>query len=97
MAEISQEEPHSHSSLLGMYITYVLHPDDNPTHPTQQWHGRVKQVLWIYSNMSNVPQHIRYVLTEILDEDWTGYDDLVRPSQILEISPLAPINPRLQP
>ena len=101
MAEPTREEPppspQPHSPLIGMYLTYVLPPDENPTFPAQQWHGRVKKVLWTYSNMSNVPQRVRGFLVDILDEGWTEYEDVVRPSHILEISPLPPDNPRLHP
>lgn len=52
-----------------------MRPEELPTYPDLEWHGRIKEV---YSCLGVVE-------VEILDEEYEGYDELVYFKQIIRV------------
>jgi hypothetical protein len=59
----------------GMVIAYLMHPDELPTHPELEWHGKIKEIC----------NCLCVVEVEILDEGYEGYDEVVHVEQIVRV------------
>src|SRR5713101_2863193 len=59
----------------GMVIVFLMHPDELPTHPELEWHGKIKEIC----------NCLRVVEVEVLDEGYEGYDELVYFEQVIRV------------
>ena len=59
----------------GMIIAYVMRPDELPTYPELEWHGKIKEIC----------NFLHIVEVEVLDEGYEGYDELVYFEQIIRV------------
>jgi hypothetical protein len=59
----------------GMAIAYLMRPEELPTHPELEWHGKVKE----FCNC------LRMIEVEVLDEGYEGYDELVYFEQFIRV------------
>jgi len=59
---------------VGDLIIYLLTPNQQPTNPLQEWHGRVEQVS------------AEVVLVSSLDEGYIGEKEMVRRQEIISVS-----------
>ena len=59
----------------GMVIVYLMRPEELPTYPELEWHGKIKKVC----------NCLGMIEVEILDEGYQGYDELVSFEQIIRV------------
>lgn len=59
----------------GMTIVYLMRPDELPTYPELEWHGKIKEIC----------NCLRVIEVEILDEGYEEYDELVYFEQIIRV------------
>ncbi len=59
----------------GMVIVYLMRPEELPTYPELEWHGKIKEIC----NCLGV------IEVEILDEGYHGYDELVYFEQVIRV------------
>jgi len=59
---------------VGDLVIYLLTPNQQPTNPLQEWHGRVEQVS------------AEAVLVSSLDEGYTGEKEMVKRQEIISVS-----------
>ncbi len=59
----------------GMVIVYLMRPEELPTYPELEWHGKIKEIC----------NCLHLVEVEILDEGYQGYDELVCFEQIIRV------------
>jgi len=59
----------------GMIIAYLMRPDELPTEPELEWHGKIKEIC----------NYLRVVEVEVLDEGYEGYDELVYFEQVTRV------------
>jgi len=59
----------------GMVIVYLMRPDELPTQPELEWHGKIMEIC----NCLGV------VEVEVLEEGYEGYDELVYFEQVIRV------------
>ncbi|MGH2497695.1 MAG: hypothetical protein ACRDIV_23580 [Ktedonobacteraceae bacterium] len=57
----------------GMIIVYLMRPEELPTYPELEWHGKIKQVC----------NCLRVLDVEVLDEGYEACDELVYFEQVI--------------
>ena len=59
----------------GMIVVYLMRPEELPTHPELEWHGKIKQVC----------NCLRVVEVEVLDDGYEECDELVYFEQVIRV------------
>jgi hypothetical protein len=59
----------------GMVIAYLMRPDELPTQPELEWHGKIMDIC----NCLGV------VEVELLDEGYEGYGEAVHIEQVIRV------------
>lgn len=59
----------------GMIIVYLMRPDELPTQPELEWHGKIKEIC----------NCLRVVEVEILDDGYEEYVELVYFEQVIRV------------